>query len=147
MFKNLEKFFKSDDSGTEDKPDLEIAAAALFLEMASADFEVLDEEKEQIEQTLANFFDLEINKIDDLIAEASSLRKSRNDLWYFTNAVRKELDREQKKKMLEDLWMIIYADGRVDKFEDVLIRKMTTLLGLEHGEMITAKLKAKEKTA
>ena len=145
MFKNLEKFFKSDDSDTEDKPDLEIAAAVLFLEMASADFEVLDQEKEQIEQTLANFFDLDITKIDDLIAEASSLRKSRNDLWYFTNAVRKDLDREQKEKMLEELWMIIYADGRVDKFEDMLIRKMTTLLGLEHGEMITAKLKAKEK--
>jgi len=144
MFKNLEKFFNSADSDTEHKPALEIAAAVLFLEMASADFEVLDEEKEQIKQTLSRCFNLDITKIDDLIAEASSQRKSRNDLWYFTNAVRKELNREQKMKLLEDLWMIIYADGRVDKFEDMLIRKMTTLLGLEHSEMITAKLKAKE---
>ena len=47
--------------------------------------------------------------------------------------------------MLEELWLLIYADGRVDKFEDVLIRKMTTLLGLEHRDMISAKLSAKEK--
>lgn len=144
MFKNLENFFKSDEIKLSKKPDLEIAAAVLFLEMASADFEVSDDEKEQVEQTLSKFFNLDISRIDDLISEASSQRKARNDLWYFTNTVRKELGREQKGEILEELWMIIYADGRVDKFEDMLIRKMTTLLGLEHSDMITAKLKAKE---
>ena len=144
MFKGLERFFAADKLTEEQKPDLETAAAVLFLEMASADFEFLDEEKGQIERTLGSFFNLDIKEIDKLIDEASKQRKARNDIWYFTNTVRRELDRSQREKILEELWMLIFADGRVDRFEDMLIRKMTDLLGLEHGDMISAKLRAKE---
>ncbi len=145
MFKNLEKFFNASETEAKQNPDLEIAAAVLFLEMASADFEVLTEEQEQINKTLSNFFHLDKNDVDSLIAEASKYRQNRNDIWYFTNIIKKDFSREQKKSMLEELWQLIYADGRVDKFEDVLIRKMTSLLGLDHSDMITAKIKAREK--
>ena len=49
-----------------------------------------------------------------------------------------------KIKILEMLWGLVYADGHMDKYEESLMRKITPLIGLGHGEMIQAKLKAKK---
>jgi uncharacterized tellurite resistance protein B-like protein len=56
--------------------------------------------------------------------------------------VNEHFERPKKKWILEQLWRIIYADGKVDKYEDNLIRKISTLIGLSHQEMIEAKIKS-----
>ena len=57
--------------------------------------------------------------------------------------MKEQYSRSDKIKILEMLWQLVYADGHMDKYEDALIRKINNLLGLTHGEMIQAKLKAK----
>ena len=94
MFKNLEKFFKPLEMDTKQNSDVEAAVAVLFLEMASADFEILAEEKEQINKTLSDFFHLDKNDMENLIAEASKQRQNRNDIWYFSNIIKKDFSRE-----------------------------------------------------
>ena len=144
MLKKLEQLFSTKEA-REDTASIETATAALFVEMAAADFEIADEERAKMAQLLGNFFSLDRDEVDELIRQAEKQRQQRNDLWYFTSKVKEFFGRQQKIGILENLWMLIYADGRVDRYEDNLIRKITALLGLEHHEMIEAKLKAREK--
>lgn len=145
MFKGLEKFLSWTETNEKEQPPLEMATAVLFLEMVSADFEILPEEKKQMKDLLSDSFNLNSEDTEQLINEAKIQRQKRNDLWYFTNLIKKHFSREHRKEILEKLWLLIYADGLVDKYEDLLIRKVTTLLGLEHHDMIAAKFSAKEK--
>ncbi len=149
MIERLEKFLskhlpnndlqKMDDSNDR----IKIATAALFLEMAYADFEIDPAEEDQIISALQNLFEIDKSEISELIRIAGEERDSKTDIWGFTSLIKDGFDRPARINILENLWLLIYADGRVDKYEDALIRKITSLLGLDHSDMIQAKLKMK----
>lgn len=147
MLDRLEKFFttrlQNDDIKNPDHSEqkIKIATAALFLEMAYADFEIDALEEEEIISALQNLFEIDKQEITNLIRDAKIERASKHDIWNFTNLISQNFERPERVGILEKMWLLIYADGRVDKYEDALIRKITTLLGLEHGDMIQAKLK------
>ena len=150
MFDKLEKFIKSQFSASEQEDPrqldrrLMIATTVLFLEMAYADFELTDDEEKRIQNTLEDFFMLPTDNVVELMDLAKESRAEKNDLWTFAGLIKEHFSHSQKNQILEKLWILIYTDGTVDKYEDRLIRKITNLLGMEHGDMIAAKLKAKE---
>jgi uncharacterized tellurite resistance protein B-like protein len=150
MFDKLEKFIKSQFSASEQEDPREldrrlmIATTVLFLEMAYADFELTDDEEKRIQNTLEDFFMLSTDNVVELMDLAKESRAEKNDLWTFAGLIKEHFSHSQKNQILEKLWILIYTDGTVDKYEDRLIRKITNLLGMEHGDMIAAKLKAKE---
>ncbi len=151
MLQRLEKFFKeqlqpaSDKSTEEQEAKIRIATAVLFLEMAFADFEIDPQEEREITHSLQTLFSLEAAQVDRLLQEAKHKRSEAHDIYRFTNLLKEAYSREERIRILEMLWLLIFADGRVDKYEDALIRKITTLLGLEHGDMIQAKLAMRNK--
>ncbi len=149
MLDRLEKLFKTrpqniDFKNTANREQkIRIATAALFLDMAYADFEIDANEEKEIITALHSLFEIDKEEIIGLIREAKIERANKLDIYNFTEQVNQHFERRDRVQILEKLWLLIYADGRVDKYEDALIRKMTTLLGLEHGDMIKAKLKMK----
>ena len=148
MLEKIEKYFKDhlhineESSAENDERRLMISTTVLFLEMAYADFEISSEEEKKIKDTIQEFFTLEAGEIDELIGLAREERQQTNDIYGFTKLIHQHFSREQKIRILEKLWELIYADGTVDKYEDSLIRKITNLLGLDHQEMIQAKITA-----
>jgi uncharacterized tellurite resistance protein B-like protein len=50
----------------------------------------------------------------------------------------------EKRRILEHLWEVVYADGKLSKHEDYLIHKIATLLRLTHNDLIRAKLAVKQ---
>lgn len=152
MLGKIEHFIKSNFtlSEMEETPDqldqkLKVATAVLFLEMAYIDFNLAPKEEAQISKTLTELFELNSGEVANLIEIAREERKNKTDLWTFAGLIKSNFIREQKIDILEKLWTLIYTDGKVDKFEDRLIHKISTLLGLEHGEMIAAKIKVQKK--
>lgn len=151
MLSKIEQFIKSNFivSEQETTPDqldqkLKVATAVLFLEMAYIDFDYSEKEEKEIAKTLVELFNLEFSEVDDLIEIAREQRNNNVDIWTFAGLIKSNFSHEQKINILEKLWILIYTDGKVDKFEDRLIRKISTLLGLEHGEMIAAKIKVQK---
>jgi uncharacterized tellurite resistance protein B-like protein len=148
MFDALDKFLKrcvSTEIPSEKVSDddaLMIATAVLFLEMAYADFEISADEEEHLHETLSRFFNISKKDVLELVQVAKERRAERHDIWLFSKLVNEHFDRPEKKWILEQLWKMIYADGKVDKYEDNLIRKISTLIGLSHQEMIEAKIKS-----
>ena len=140
LFSNL--FQESDNNGKEEH-DNKIATSVLFLELAYADFTVTDDEEKSIYTNLQNFFGLPQNEVEEIINIAKEKRNKSNDIWIFTNQIKSNFNRERKIKIVELLWQLVYSDGHMDKYEEALMRKISNLLGLTHGEMIQAKNKVK----
>ena len=120
-----------------------IATCALLLEMAHADSAFTEDEKNNIMKILQSTYDITENDAKELIHLSELERKESTDLWQFTNLINQNYAREEKIKVAETLWDIIYTDGKVDQYEEYLMRKLTYLLDLDHQDMIEAKFKAR----
>ncbi len=46
--------------------------------------------------------------------------------------------------MLESIWRVALADGRIDKYEEQLIRRIADLLHLHHREYMQARHRAEQ---
>ncbi len=150
MIENIKKFFseKIDTSDQESQVSSErsvpIAACALLLEMAHADSEFIQSERDNIIAILQSSFDMTEDDANELLNLADLERKESLDLWQFTNLINQNYSREEKIRVAETLWRVIYTDGKVDKHEEYLMRKLTFLLDLQHRDMIEAKFKARD---
>ena len=121
-----------------------IATCALLLEMAHADSEFSDIEEKKITSILQNEFNLPKDDADELIELSNLERKESLDLWQFTNLINEYYSKADKAKVLETLWRVIYADDKVDKYEEYLMRRLSYLLNMDHKDMIEAKFRARD---
>jgi len=118
-----------------------IAACALFLEMAHIDGEFSSEEKKRISEIFTSEYGLDKQHLEQISRVAEQEMKNSHDLWKFTSLINQELSAAEKIKLVELIWKIIYADGKLNRYEDYLIHKFTRLLNLSHSVLIDAKLK------
>ena len=117
-----------------------VATCALMLEMAYADDEFSEDEQKKILKILVEKYRIAADDALDLIELANTQRKTNIDLWQFTHKINESYSKDEKLDVARNLWEIIYSDGKVDKHEEYLMRKLTSLLNLSHGDMIQAKI-------
>ena len=124
--------------------DIRIATCALLLEMSHIDGEFSKLERERIISILKRNFDLSEEHATTLLEASDEELKGSIDLWQFTNLINQNYSIEEKIRVVEIVWDVVYADGRLDKHEDYLVHKLATLLRLTHKQLIEAKMKVKE---
>jgi len=57
----------------------------------------------------------------------------------FTQLLHAHLDEDEKARIVGLLWRIAYADGRLDKYEDSLVLKISDLLYVSRGRVMRLK--------
>ena len=119
--------------------ELQVAACALLLELAHADDEFSEAERQHIEETLARHFDLETEAARELMALAEDRRGQATDLHQFTSVIAKHYDEGRRMVLAEVLWRIVYADGELSRHESYLMRKLAYLLELRPGYLAEAR--------
>ncbi|OHB33798.1 MAG: hypothetical protein A2X84_06020 [Desulfuromonadaceae bacterium GWC2_58_13] len=120
---------------------IQVATCALLLEMAHTDEEFHEVEAVLIEDLLRNRFNLSPAAIAELIELAHEERRASFDLYHFARQINEHFTIDEKVELIESLWRIVYVDGLLDKYEEYLMRQLTTLLRLSHRQMIDAKLR------
>ncbi|HEX5514998.1 MAG TPA: TerB family tellurite resistance protein [Gammaproteobacteria bacterium] len=124
---------------------LQLATAALLLEVARADQAIHKLELTTVEQAIARTFQLSADAMADLVRLAEEeVRQSTSD-YAFTSLVNKGFELADKVRLIELLWEVAYADGELDKYEEHLIRRIAELIYVPHQEFIAAKLRVAEK--
>ena len=121
--------------------DPEIATCALLLEMANIDGEFSESEKESIIRIIKREYQLTDDHAAALVQAADEELKRSIDLWHFARLINQNYSEEEKIKIIEIIWQVIYTDGILDKHEDYLAHKLAKLLRLSHKQLIDAKLK------
>ncbi|CAA0108026.1 TerB family tellurite resistance protein [Zhongshania aliphaticivorans] len=148
MFEKLKQLFTGVDEDSKDTTmSLELAAAALLIEVSKSDYQQDPAEIEKIRELLVRCFSVSLADIEDFMATASALNKDSTSLYPFTRYINDNCNNLEKYELIVALWEVAIEDGNIDKYEDHLIRKISDLIYLPHTEFIRAKLTTTEKAA
>jgi len=122
--------------------DHRLAIAALLVHAVSIDGVVDEAEKTTIRTVLKREFELSDAETSELVAEARERDQEAVDLYTFTSVLKRALDEKGRKRSVEMLWEIVYADGAVHEFEDNLVWRVAELLGVQRRERLRLKRRA-----
>ncbi len=120
---------------------LDLAIAALLIELSRADFTESTAELEAIRHLLARRFGLDEETVERLLVRATERADRAVSLHEFTHRLNAELPEEDKFAIVEMLWQVSHADGHIDKHEEHLIRRIAGLLHVSDRDRIRLKLK------
>ena len=137
----LKRFRNRAESPRDTAPARRLAVATLLVEIARADFEVDSSERSAIRRMLASAYGLDPGAARSLVEEAERAVEEAVSLHEFTSRLNEELSPPEKVEIIEMLWRVAFADGRLDKYEEHLVRKAADLLYVPHRRFIRAKLK------
>lgn len=151
MLKSLGEFFRTmsqppPESATPAERDheLRLAAAALMFEVVRADGIVKPEEHTVLRTALRSVFELTPKEVEDLVRLAERESREAISLYEFTRLVDEGLSQEEKKRVVELLWLVCFSDADKHAEEEYLVRKIAGLLHVTHPEFIDAKIRARE---
>ena len=123
------------------KDEMVLSICVLLIEVSKSDDDYDDSEKEKIIDLLKKQFSLNDDQIDILMKMADKKNNEIVSLHELTANINKEYTYSEKKNVIKMLWDIAYSDGRIDKYEDYTIRKISDLLYIKHSDFIKAKLR------
>ena len=73
---------------------------------------------------------------DELVLEATEAEHEAVDLYHFTSLINRSLDEDGRRRVVEMMWEMVYADGRVTELEDNLLWRAADLLGISSRDRI-----------
>jgi uncharacterized tellurite resistance protein B-like protein len=150
MIDALKRFFQSGPvpspawSPEESGKALRLAAGVLLFEIVRADHKVEDAERTVMCTALQGTFNLTAEETAEIMGLAEEQSRSAGSLYEFTSRVDGAFTAEQKKRVVELLWLVAFADGTKDAQEEHMVRKIAGLLHVAHPDFIDAKLKARD---
>ena len=124
-------FFKKDSTETEKK--FLIKTCALLIYAAKIDVNYTENEEEIIKKTLLEL-GAKKETITQIIKDAKSIEENSNQILDFTREV-KNLPENDKIKIIEALWSIIYSNNEADIYEANLMRRLAGLLYIDSSKM------------
>jgi uncharacterized tellurite resistance protein B-like protein len=133
-------FFKNNETKNKDN-DLK-KVAALLIYAAKIDENYSEKEEKIIYQALLKIGANDEN-IKKIIEEGKKIEENSNQILEFTREV-KNMSEENKVKIIETLWRIIYSNKVADIYETSLMRRLAGLLYIDDKIMGDIKEKIKE---
>jgi uncharacterized tellurite resistance protein B-like protein len=145
----FEKNIKSPSGGSDavQAHALQVATAALLIEMMRADTQISEEEKITITNTIRSKFGLTEEETGSLLQLAEKEIWEASGYFQFTSLINRGLSYSEKVQVIEHLWEIAFIDGILDKHEEHMVRKIAGLIHVSHKDFIEAKLKVKRKSS
>ena len=118
---------------------------ALLIHTAKIDENYTDNEEEIIKKTL---LELGVKKenLSSTIKQAKVIEENSNQILEFTREV-KNLSENEKIKIIEALWAIIYSNKDADLYETNLMRRLAGLLYIDSKVMGDIKNKIKNESS
>ncbi|MFT7286254.1 MAG: putative tellurite resistance protein B-like protein [Halieaceae bacterium] len=124
-----------------------LAAAALLIEVARADFTQDAEEEQSMTQLLAESLSLQDDDVATLLKEAAGEVDQATSLYQFTSLVNEHYSSAEKYGLVRAMWTVAYADDSLNKYEEHLIRRVADLIYLPHADFIRGKLEVRDTSA
>ena len=114
---------------------------ALLIHAAKIDENFSETEEKIIEETILQLGAKKEN-IKNILIDAKKIESDANQILEFTREV-KTLKSEDKIKIIEALWKIIYSNNEADIYETSLMRRLAGLLYIDNKTMGDIKEKIK----
>jgi uncharacterized tellurite resistance protein B-like protein len=118
---------------------LRSATAVLMLDVARADHVFDETEFERVLSLVEKHFGITPEDAAELVNAADDKAEDLVSLHEFTQLLHNNLQEDEKARIVGLLWQVAYADGRLDKYEDSLVRKISDLLHVSRGRSMRLK--------
>ena len=146
MLRLVEKYFsiriqseiQSDNEQTKERA-LQLAAATLLFEIARADYDVSQEERDTLTNEVITYFGLTSEETEEILKLAEGEVEEAVSMHEFTSLINNQCEYKQKVHIIELLWRVANADQKIDKYEEYYIRKIAGLLHVSHKDFMKAK--------
>jgi uncharacterized tellurite resistance protein B-like protein len=129
-------FGSEEPSGDSDGRDTRLAAAALLVHAISADGAVSDTERKALLAALQRDYGLDAGQAAKLFEEAKLRDDEAVDLYGFTSVLKRQLDEDERQRLIGVMWELILADGTVHEFEDNIVWRVAELLGVSTRDRV-----------
>jgi uncharacterized tellurite resistance protein B-like protein len=145
MLDNLRQFISELTAGNRhdhrafEDDDYRLAATALLIHVISLDGDPSDAELGKLHHLLEQRFNLDPGQANELVKAATRAEGEAVDVFHFTNQLMRALDERGRARIIEMMWELAYADGRVSEFEESMIWRAADLLGISSAERIALK--------
>lgn len=123
---------------------LQLATAVLLVEVMRADATFSDEERAAVLHALRDKFALGAEEAQRLAELAEAKAQHATDLYSFTARINERFDMAQKLRMVEHMWRVAYADGRLSDHERHVLWRVADLLHVPQGAYHHARLRAQD---
>jgi uncharacterized tellurite resistance protein B-like protein len=131
---------------TFDEEDYRLAAVALLVHVANSDGRVDLAERRKLQKIIEERFGLDASAAARLTAAAEQSDREAVDFYHFTSVLKRALDDGGRLKIVEMLWDIAFADGRVHEVEENTIWRIAELLGVSTRDRVLLRQKVAEET-
>ena len=116
--------------------DYRLAAAALLIHASTIDGNMNGTERDRLRGVLKSRFALDDAATEELIDIGTLAENEAVDLYRFTSLLNRTLDEAGRLGIVEMMWQVVFADGRVNEFEDNLMWRAADLLGVSSRDRI-----------
>jgi uncharacterized tellurite resistance protein B-like protein len=116
-----------------------LAATALMIHVISLDGVPSAAETAKLHSLIESRFDLDPGTADRLIAAAALVEGEAVDLYHFTSVIMRVVDEPGRIRLIEMMWELVYADGRVSEFEENVVWRAADLLAVSSRDRMELK--------
>ncbi|MDC0194863.1 TerB family tellurite resistance protein [Alphaproteobacteria bacterium] len=141
LLNSLKKLFNQTDVNTAESVGELYLLCGIMMEAANIDGSVDKEETDKISKVLVENFNEDAADVSNVIEKCMNELSDNKSLHFFTSRINKTFENEKKIILIEILWEIILADGKIHDFESNLIRRLAGLLYVSDYECGKAKQK------
>lgn len=128
---------------TIDDAEVRLAACALLIEIAHADEDFTEDERQHLASAIRRQYGLDGEQAEELISLAEEAQATAVDLWQFTKLIKSTYSIGQKMVLLEVMWGLVYSDGELSSHEESLMRRVCGLLDLAPGFLADVRKKVR----
>lgn len=143
MFDKLLTLFSPQQEVNIQTLDLQTATAALFVHLTAIDGVVKPEEQDILHKILSNRFGLDKHQVKSLIETAQKVDAEAVDFYKFTSLI-KSMPEQERIKIIEEMWQIVYADNEKNELEDSMVWRVSELLGISSRDRMLARKRVLE---
>ena len=141
MFDRLKAWLAEGGREAQGEAEPELAVAALLMEAAHVDGHLDEPERAAVRRILEQRFSLDEAAVRELTAAAERQAERSTQLFGMTRLLSERFSRDRRIEVIEMLWEVAYADGKLDPLEDAMLRRVAGLVDVSDHERGEAKLR------
>ncbi len=134
FFDRLKHILHAEDEVGLDEAGVRHAVAALLVHASRIDGNIDPAEVAVRNRLLKEKFELPEGEIARLVMDAESAEAEAVDFYHFARTIKDNYDRKHRGRIIEMLWEIVLADGKVEAHEANLVWRVSGLLGFTTRE-------------
>lgn len=123
--------------------DLRVASAALLVHVAEIDGIFSESERRALLLLLQQRFNVTEDQAEKLLAAGRRSDREAVDLYRFTSVLKDSMSLPERRRMVEMMWTVAYADGALVEFEENVIWRVSELLAVPSRDRIALRQKVR----